>query len=200
MVRLHRPLAIPENLVHGLDHAVRRQSAVLFAQVHAPPGGVHPHSQGLRRGKLRVQQSAGAAAGEHIVVVKDGGAPGFQQLAHAHEGAVVNGFPVQIFPNFVQGSQPVKELHVLHLGQIPAKGLVEVVMGVDKAGIDHTARSVQGLVGILRLRAHVDNGPVPDKKIGVFQQGVLPVTGDNGRGVLNQKTAHALPPKYAVFA
>ena len=31
-----------------------------------------------------------------------------------------------------------------------------------------------------RLRAHVDNGPVPDKKIGVFQQGVLPVTGDNG--------------------
>ena len=45
--------------------------------------------RGLSGGKLGLQQVPGPA-GEDVVVVKDGGAAGFQQLPHAHDGAVVN--------------------------------------------------------------------------------------------------------------
>ena len=41
VVLLHRPLAVPQDLVHRLDHAVRRQAAVLLTQIHTPPGGEH---------------------------------------------------------------------------------------------------------------------------------------------------------------
>ena len=94
MVLLHRPPAVPQDLVHRLDHAVRRQTAVLAAQVHASPGGVHPDAQVLCGGKLAVQQSAGISAGEDVVVVKNGGASGFQQLPHAHDRAVIDGLAI----------------------------------------------------------------------------------------------------------
>ena len=200
MILLHRLLAVPQNLIHRLDHAVRRQTAVLLAQVHAPPGGVHPHAQVLRRGELGIQQGGGAFAGEDIVVVENCGAPGFQQLPHAHGGAVVNCIAVQILPNFIQRPQPAEQLQVLHLGQVAAEGLVEMMVGIDESRIDNTARGVQDLVRLLGFRPYIGHGPVSDENTGVFQHGILFVTGDNGRGVFHKKTAHALPPKYAVSA
>ena len=190
VVLLHRRLAVPQNLVHRLDHAVRRQAAVLFAQVHAAPGGGHPHPQVPGGGELGPQQVPGSA-GKDVVVVKDGGASGFQQLAHAHDGAVVNRLAVQILPNLVQRPQPVKELHILHLGQIPAEGLVEMMVGVDEPRINNTSGGVQGLVRLPLFRAHISDEAVLEQEVCVFQHGIGAVAGDNGGSAANQKTAHS---------
>ena len=69
MVGLHRTLTIPQDLVHGLHNAVRRQAAVLLAQVHAATGGVHPDAQILRGGELRVQQPLRLPLRENVMVV-----------------------------------------------------------------------------------------------------------------------------------
>ena len=53
VIDLNHPGGVPQNFVHRLYHAVRRQAAILTAQVHAAPGGKHPHTQLLRGGKLR---------------------------------------------------------------------------------------------------------------------------------------------------
>ena len=92
----------------------RRESAVLPGEVHAAPGGVHPDAKLLRRGELGFQQVPGAL-GEDVVVVKAGGAAVLQQLPHAGEGAEAHHLLVQALPDLIQGLQPVKQLHVLHL-------------------------------------------------------------------------------------
>ena len=185
VILLRRRLGVPQNLVHGLDHAVRGQAAVFFAQVHAAPGGRHADPQVPGGGKLGVQQGGGGPAGEDVVVVEDGGAAGFQQFSHAHQGAVVDRLAVQVLPDLIQGPQPVEELQVLHLGQVPAEGLVEVVVGVDQAGVDGAAPGVQGLLRLRGLRAHVSDHAVPDEDGDVFQYRIPAVAGDGGRRVFN---------------
>ena len=69
MVGLHRTLTIPQDLIHGLHNAVRRQAAVLLAQVHAATGGVHPDAQILRGGELCVQQPLRLPLRENVMVV-----------------------------------------------------------------------------------------------------------------------------------
>ena len=160
MVGLHRTLTIPQNLVHSLHNAVRRQAAVLLAQVHAAPGGVHPDAQILRGGELCVQQPLRLPLRENVVVVEAGGAAVFHQLSHAGDGAVVDHLTVQILPDLVQGLQPVEQLQILYLGQIAAEGLVQVVMGVDEAGIDDAPGGVDDLLRLLFLRADVGDNAV----------------------------------------
>jgi len=85
------------------------------------------------------------------VVVKTGGTSGFQQLPHAGDGAVVDAPGVQVLPYFIKSGEPVEELQPLDLGQVAAEGLVEVVVGVDQAGIDDAPGGVHhpdsGLTG-----------------------------------------------------
>ena len=106
---------------------------------------VHPHAQQLRRLGLRADEVPGVLR-EHIVVVKDGGAAVLQQLSHPYGGGKADGILIQPLPDLVERYQPVKQLHILHLGQIPAERLVKVMMRVDQSGIDNTAGSVNGLI------------------------------------------------------
>ncbi len=71
---------------------------------------------------------------ENVMVVEAGGATVFHQLPHAGDGAVVDHPAVQILPDLVQGLQPVEQLQILHLGQIAAEGLVQVVMVLMRPG------------------------------------------------------------------
>ena len=103
MVRLNGVDAVAQDLVHSLHHAVRRQAAVLFAEIHAAPAGVHADAQLIGGGKLRAQQVA-AAGGENVVVVEAGGAAVLHQLAHAGETGQADHIGVQIFPDLVQGA------------------------------------------------------------------------------------------------
>ena len=53
--------------------------------------------------------------GEHIVVVEAGGAAVLHQLAHAGQAGQPDHILIQVFPDLIQGLQPVKQLHILYL-------------------------------------------------------------------------------------
>ena len=186
MVGLHCTLTIPQDLVHGLHNAVRRQATVLLAQVHAATGGVHPDAQILRGGELCVQQPLRLPLWENVMVVKAGGAAVFHQLPHAGDGAVVDHPAVQILPDLVQGLQPVEQLQILHLRQVTAEGLVQMVMGVDEAGIDDAPGGVDDLLRLLFLRADVGDDAVLHQQIAVGVHGVAGVAGDDVGCVFHQ--------------
>ena len=48
VILLQDAAGILQDLIHGLHHAVRRQSPVLPGEVHAAPGGKHSDTQGFR--------------------------------------------------------------------------------------------------------------------------------------------------------
>ena len=106
--------AVPQDLIHRLHYAVRRQAAVLLAEVHAAAAGVHADTQLIGGGELRPQQVA-AAGGKDVVVVEAGGAAVLHQLAHAGQAGQANYILIQVFPDLIQGLQPVKQLHILYL-------------------------------------------------------------------------------------
>ena len=134
MVLLDDPCGVLHNLVHGLNHAVRGEAAVLHTQVHAATAAVHTDAQLVSGGKLGAQQVAGVG-GENIMMVKAGGAAVLHQLAHACEGGKADDFTVQVLPDLIEGFQPIEQLHILHLGKIAGKDLIEVMMGVHQAGV-----------------------------------------------------------------
>ena len=84
MIGFYHPDAVGENLIDGLNHAVRRETAILSAQVHAAAGTDHPHSQLCGRRKLDAGQVPGACW-KYIVVVEAGGAAVFHHFAHRGE-------------------------------------------------------------------------------------------------------------------
>ena len=69
------------------------------------------------------------------MMVKAGGAAVLHQLAHACEGGKADDFTVQVLPYLIEGFQPIEQLHILHLGKIAGKDLIEVMMGVYQAGV-----------------------------------------------------------------
>ena len=182
--------AVAQDLVHRLHHAVRRQAAVLLAQIHAAPAGVHSDTQLIGGGELRPQQVA-AAGGKDVVVVEAGGAAVLHQLAHAGEAGQADDVGVQVFPDLVQGAQPVEQLHVLDLGQVAGKHLIEVVMGVDEAGVAEHVAAVDDTVG-----GHVQPGAdgldeaVLAVEVGVLQDAVAVVAGDELGDVPDQQGGH----------
>ena len=91
---------VPHNFIHRLDHAVRRQAAILFAQVCAIFLEADIHCQLLRRRELGTDEVAGVG-GEYIVVVKAGGTAVLHQLAHAGERGETDDTPVQPLPDFI---------------------------------------------------------------------------------------------------
>lgn len=114
MVFLDTADAVCHDLVYRLHHAIRRQAAVLDAQVHAAPAHIQADAQ-LPCGAALCAQQVTAMGGEHIVVVKAGGAAVLHQLAHAGQAGQANYILVQVFPDLIQGLQPVKQLHILYL-------------------------------------------------------------------------------------
>ena len=53
--------------------------------------------------------------GEDVVVVEAGGAAVLHQLAHAGQAGQPDHILIQVFPDLIQGLQPVKQLHILYL-------------------------------------------------------------------------------------
>ena len=130
--------------------------------------------------------AASYQVGENVMVVKAGGAAVFHQLPHAGDGAVVDHPAVQILPDLVQGLQPVEQLQILHLRQVTAEGLVQMVMGVDEAGIDDATGGVDDLLRLLFLRADVGDDAVLHQQIAVGVHGVAGVAGDDVGCVFHQ--------------
>ena len=174
--------AVAHDFVHALHHGIRRQAAVLLGQIHAAAGEVHPHTQQLRRLGLCADEVPGVLR-EHIVVVKDGGAAVLQQLSHPYGGGKTDGILIQPLPDLVERYQPVKQLHILHLGQIPGKDLIEMVMGVDQAGVTEHSGGINHLAGLRGFRADGADQPVLTKDIHVLIDPILPVAGNQGADI-----------------
>ena len=187
---------ILHDLVHGLDHAVRRQAAVLSAQVHAAPGGEHADAQFFGGGKLDAGQVSGTGR-KDIVVVEAGGAAVLHQLAHTREGGEADDVPVQPFPDLIQGGEPVEQLHVLHLGQVPGEHLIQVVMRIDQPWIAPVMAAVDDCIGGLgETGADGADKAVLTEEIDSLQNLVVIVTGDQGLDVFQQQSGHG---KHAPF-
>ena len=113
------------------------------------------------------------------------------QLAHAGEAGQADDVGVQVFPDLVQGAQPVEQLHVLDLGQVAGKHLIEVVMGVDEAGVAEHVAAVDDTVG-----GHVQPGAdgldeaVGAVEIDVLQDAVAVVAGDQLGDVPDEQGGH----------
>ena len=182
--------AVCHDLVYRLHHAIRRQAAVLDAQVHAAPAHVEANAQ-LPCGAALCAQQVTAMGGEHIVVVKAGGAAMLHQFAHAGQAGQANYILIQVFPDLIQGLQPVKQLHVLHLRQIAGEHLVQVVVGVDQTGVAQHMAAVDDLVGgDVQRRADGLDKAILTVKVRVMQYAVFVVAGDQLVNVLNEQGGH----------
>ena len=131
--------------------------------------------------------------GEDVVVVKAGGAAVLHQLAHTREGGEADHFAVQILPDLVQSFQPVKQLHILHLGQIAGEDLIQVVVRIHKAGVAQHVAAVNDPVGCgVQAGADLLNKAVLAQHIHVVQHAVIVVTGDELGNVLDKQGRHGL--------
>ena len=192
MVRFDSPEGVLHDLVHCLDHTVRRQAAVLAAQVHAAPGGYHADAQLLRRGELGAQQVSGPCR-EYVVVVKAGGAAVLHQFSEACEGAEADHFLIQSFPDLVQGGEPGEQLQILHLGQIPGEDLIEMVVGVHQTWVAPKMGAVHHSVGGLgQIGSHCPDDAALAVDVHVFQNSVSVVAGDHRFQIAQQQGSHGV--------
>ena len=89
------------------------------------------------------------------MMVKDGGAPIFHQLAHGGQGSQIFCLFCQVLPDFIERDQPVEELQVLDLRQVAGEDLIQMMVRIDKARISDHARAVDHTV-CLHIQAWPD--------------------------------------------
>jgi hypothetical protein len=178
-----------QRVLGGLDEVVRRQPAVGLAAVHRPAHDVQPDADPLP-GRGQRRDLVAAVAGEDVVVVGDGRAPGQGEPGHPGRGGGVRDLRVEATPDRVERDQPLEERVV---GGHPAgRPLVEVVVGVDQAGGDQAAGGVDTLVELARVDAFADFGDpvVLDDHV---PAGVL-LAADGGDRPAGDERPHATPP------
>jgi hypothetical protein len=126
-------------------------------------------------------------------MVEAGGAAVLHQLSHAGQGTEADHLPVQALPDLVQGGEPGEQLQVLHLGQVPGEHLIEVMMGVDEAGIAPAMGAVQHCVGGLgQVGAQAADDPVLAVQVHMVQNGVGVVAGDYRVQIAQQQRGHGV--------
>ena len=129
--------------------------------------------------------------GEHIVVVEAGGAAVLHQLAHAGEGGETDDVLVQIFPDLVEGFEPVEQLHILHLREVAGEHLIQVVVGVHQTGVAQHMVGVDGSVGgNVQMGADLTDEAVLAVEVHVLQQLVLIVAGHQIADAADQQACH----------
>ncbi len=108
MMRPDQPLAIGQDDVFSLDHAARRQAALILGQAHRAAGQDHPQAErpGLR--DLQVDRILQARR-KQIVVVAGGGAAGEQQLGQRHPHGQTQRLGRELGPDRVECLQPGKQ-------------------------------------------------------------------------------------------
>ena len=104
------PLAVLEDDVGLLDHAVRRQAALAFTDAHRPAGRGEPHADLTRRLNLVVKLRA---VGEHIEMIARRGATRKRQLGQPHQSRNPDVLRPHARPNRIKRFQPAEQQLVL---------------------------------------------------------------------------------------
>ena len=146
MVAADQPLAVRQDRVLVLHHAVRRQAAITLGKVHGAAGEQHAQAQPLRGGDLDVDAVL-EPGGKDVMMVGGGGAARQHQLGHGDGGGEIERLGRQPRPHRVERLQPGEQLAVERGRQRAGERLVEMVVGVDKPGQDDV------LAGVVRFRA-----------------------------------------------
>jgi hypothetical protein len=123
----------------------------------------------------------------------------FHQLAHAGERTETYHIGVEILPYLVQVFEPRKELHVLDIGDVPRKHLIEMMVGVYKTRVAPHPLAVDDLGYIFKrgvcAKIAIDylcNEIVFYKYRCVFKNAVFIVTGDDAVYIFYQYLAHCI--------
>ena len=121
------------------------------------------------------------------MVVKACGAAVFHQLAYAGLAGQADDVRVEVLPDLIERLQPVEQLHILHLRQVPRKLLIEVVVRVHEAGIaQHVPPREDDVRCFAEIRADGPDDAVFRIEVDILQDPVIAVTGHQLRDVLDQ--------------
>ena len=127
------------------------------------------------------------------MMVKAGGTAVLHQLSHTGKTGQADHILVQILPNLIQSFQPVEQLHILHLRQVAGEHLIEMVVGIDQAGIAQHMAGVESLIGgNIQRRTDGFDEAVLTVQIDVGQQTVVIITGDQLGNMFDQKGRHTV--------
>ena len=126
-------LRIAQNLVGGLHDRIRRQAAILPAQIHAAPARVKPHAKLGGGLNLNVNQFPADALRKNVMMIRRRRAAGQHQFRHADERAEPNRLFIQPRPNRVQAGQPCEQpgIHDRRIGS--GQRLIQMMMRVDQS-------------------------------------------------------------------
>ena len=112
-------------------------------------------------------------------------------LSHGGERGVADHPKIQILPDLIESPEPVEQLQILHLRQVPGKTLVEMVMGIDKTRVAEHPGAVDDLIGgSAEPGAHGADEAVVTEDVCVLPEAVAVVTGDDGADVFQQQGCH----------
>ncbi|EWS63781.1 hypothetical protein Y695_02982 [Hydrogenophaga sp. T4] len=143
-------LAVFQDRVFLLNHAVGWQPALRLPHAHAAARGQEAHADLLCRFDAVFELHA---IGVDVEVVAAGGAAAEQEFGHRHLGRDLHHLGREPGPDRVEPAQPAEELGVLHTGYGPCEALVHVVVRVHEAGRDKVTTGVDGLTGRFQQRA-----------------------------------------------
>ncbi len=137
----HR-LRAGQDVIEFFHDVIRWQAAGTLAEIHRPTARVESKADLRSRGDLGLENVAGVA-GNDVVVVGGGRTSGFRQPREAAGGRHVDGVGVDTCPDGVQGGQPLEKRRVR--GQASGDPLVEMMMCVDQTRRDQATTPVDHL-------------------------------------------------------
>ncbi len=188
VVAVDQPLAVGEDGLGVLHHALAWQAAVFLGQVHRTAGEHGTHAQFADGSDLDVDGVLEPAR-KQVVVIRRRGAAGQQQLGQRHLARQLQRLRRQPCPDRVEGQQPVEQRLVDHRPPGAGQGLVEMVMGVDQPRQHDVFAGVEDLVHRQRGRGpggeHFDDDAVLDHQP---TRGFLVVGGEQGKRILDPDT------------
>ena len=191
MVEGDQPLAVLQVFVGGLHHIVRHGRAHLTGKrVDAPPRVV-ADAQKRRRLHLPVHRGFSGGLRVAVLVVEGAGAAVLEQIRHRGKAGIVDDVGIHQLEDAVDLVQP---LHHQHVGvvdgdEVAHKGLEEVVMCVDKAGIHELSGGVERLRPVgWKILADGGDPAAFDQHVLITVYRVRLIAGDDRRGVFDQQS------------
>ena len=178
----HHALAVGQNRVLVLHHAVRRQAAVALRAVHRAARQQHAHAEPLRHRDLDIDGVLEPGR-KDVMMIGGRGAARQQQFRHRHGDAEVKRFRRQPRPDRIERLQPREQFAVERRRQRPRQGLVEMMMGVDQPRKHDMRAGVEdgGIVG-RRLLAAPNQF---DDLAALHDDAALGAVGQDSKGILD---------------
>ena len=141
LIFFHQANRILHDLINALYDGIRWQPSILFGKIHGSSGKMHPGAEYFCCLPLCRQQVT-AVFRKDIMMVKDGRTAVLHQFADSDKRGEADGVFVQILPHLVQSGEPVEQLHVLNLRQVPREDLVEMMVRVHQPRVAKHACSI----------------------------------------------------------